>query len=434
MKNEDFDEAIRNKLDGLEQTFTEGDIDNVFHHVKKHNGFAWKGIHSSWLLYSLSAAAFLGLVVWQVNRISPKQNDIKNAINTATKTQEVNESVAYDSTNATPKHSFSSVESITINAQKPTKSSAKTVKSKLQNINTVSSVANVQVAVVNNIDVSQNNSVPVLYKPEPLFFPDSVQEVEFQDKMDLRNRNSFATHVSNDETSVENTLLPDTISQSKTENRNFEKQRTSKWNLSKLQSVSDFRIKSGVALSKYSVAPSIAADVLLKNNLGFSIGLQYSIAAIERFNDKKDLDKKRPHGMDHPFSHHISDKDHVVDIQISSRIIQLPVLVSYYFPVKKYFRANVSLGTTMDLYLHQDFKFKSRGIDTLNFEPHVFSASDKVTPFNNIVISAGAEKSWRQFTIQIEPFIAPKISKVIYKPREMDYGFGINLYYRFKKK
>lgn len=433
MKNEDFDEAIRNKLDGLGQTYTDGDIDNVFHHVKKHNGFAWKGIRSSWLLYSLSAAAFVGLVIWQVNRISPKQNTIVNTINTVAKIQEVTTSVAYDTTNTTHKKNISSLESTIIKAQKPIISSAPIYKAKLQN-NTVSSDANVQIAELNYSDVSQKKPVPVLYKPETIFLSDSNSKVELHEKTDLRNSNSLAENGLNDMTAVDNTLLPDTNTSVKSDSHSFEKQRASKWNLIKLQSVSDFRIKSGVALSKYSIAPGIAADVLLKNNFGFSIGLQYDIAAIERFNDKKDLDKKRPHGMDHPFSHHISDKDHVVDIQISSRIIQLPVSVSYYFPVKKYFRSNVSLGTNMDLFLHQDFKFKSRGIDTLDFEPRVFSASDKVTPFNNIVISVGAEKSWRLFTIRIEPFIAPKISKVIYKPREMDYGFGINLFYSFKKK
>lgn len=433
MKNEDFDDAIRKKLDSLGQTFTEGDVDNVFHHVKKHNGFAWKGIRSSWLLYSLSAAAFVGMVIWQINRISPKDTGIIKTTDTSTITQKATASVLYDSTTITTRNKSSAVETTKINTQASNNNSIKITKSKPGNYNTDSNASFVKQATENNTYVSQTHSVPVLYKPEAVFSSDSFQDIESQ-KTELSNNNPGLTKQLDIETSVESTLSPDTLLQTSTLNGNFEQQRAPKWNLNKLLSVSEFRIKSGVALSSYSIAPGVAGDILLKNNFSFSFGLQYAIAAIERFDDKKDLDKKRPQGKDHPFGHHISDKDHVVDIQISSKILQLPVSVSYNFPIRNYFTANVSLGTNLDLYLHQDFKFKSRGVDTLKFEPHVFSASDKVIPFNNIVISAGAGKSWRQFMIQVEPFIAPKLSKLIYKPREMEYGVGIKLYYSFKNK
>ncbi len=432
MKNEDFDDAIREKLDSLGQTFTEGDIDNVFHHVKKHNGFVWKGIRSSWLLYSLSAAAFVGMVIWQINRFSPKHTSINKSTDTSTLTQKAIASVYSDSTTITIRNNSSAVKTTKINTQISKNSSVKTTKSKLGNYKTDSTAAFTKQVTENNTDVSQNHSVQVLYKPETVLSSESFQDIELQET-ELNNSNTIMNKQLDLETPVESTLSPDTLPQVSTLIGNFEQQSTPKWNLTKLLSVSEFRIKSGIALSKYSIAPGIAGDFLLKNNFSFSLGLQYAIADIERFDDKRDLDKKRPQGKDHPFGHHISDKDHVVDIQISSKILQLPVSVSYNFPIRNYFTANVSLGSNLDLYLHQDFKFKSREIDSLKFEPHVFSASDKVIPFNNIVISAGVGKSWRQFTIQVEPFIAPKINKLIYKPREMDYGVGIKLFYSFKK-
>jgi len=72
MNNEDFDEAIRKKLEGLNQTYTESDIDKVYRHVKGKRRFPFKGSTGSWLLYSLSAAAFTVVTIWTVSHFQEK--------------------------------------------------------------------------------------------------------------------------------------------------------------------------------------------------------------------------------------------------------------------------------------------------------------------------------------------------------------------------
>jgi hypothetical protein len=62
-----------------------------------------------------------------------------------------------------------------------------------------------------------------------------------------------------------------------------------------------------------------------------------------------------------------------------------------------------------------------------------FMAKAKVMSFNNRVISAGMEKQWKLCGIQLQPFMAPRLKDVFYKPKELEFGVGVGVKYSFGK-
>jgi uncharacterized protein YlxP (DUF503 family) len=74
MKTEDFDDAIRNKFESINQKYEEQEIENVYNYVKQnfHAPF-WK-TYGPKMLYISGIAAMSGLLIWNV--VEHKENKI----------------------------------------------------------------------------------------------------------------------------------------------------------------------------------------------------------------------------------------------------------------------------------------------------------------------------------------------------------------------
>ena len=73
MKNNNFDDAIRQKLEGFDQTFTELEVDTVFQKVNKmkHSHWTIHFVKSPWFIAPLSVAAMITathLTITRMNR------------------------------------------------------------------------------------------------------------------------------------------------------------------------------------------------------------------------------------------------------------------------------------------------------------------------------------------------------------------------------
>ena len=92
MKTEDFDKALRDKLNSINHTYSNSDIDKVFRHVKKNRRFAWKGLKGSWIFYSLSAAAMVVISTTVLYKMplgtSVKKHEVTSAVRNGGKVQD----------------------------------------------------------------------------------------------------------------------------------------------------------------------------------------------------------------------------------------------------------------------------------------------------------------------------------------------------------
>ena len=180
------------------------------------------------------------------------------------------------------------------------------------------------------------------------------------------------------------------------------------------------------------IGTGLAGDLLFGKNLGFSLGITYNALKEEQFSDKADFYGHRPHGMNPQIDHHLGGPEHVSDISIQSKLLQLPAAFNYYIPLKRNFVIRMSLGTDLDIYLNQKLSF-IHPIDSSRTEYPHFNTQGKVVPFNTLYFGAGIEKRWNRWVISAQPYYNQRIKEVFYKPKESEFGIGVSVLYSFGK-
>jgi hypothetical protein len=140
----------------------------------------------------------------------------------------------------------------------------------------------------------------------------------------------------------------------------------------------------------------------------------------------------RHHDFNRRIEDHFEGREQITDVSIDNKLLQVPISLKYYVPLKKDFSIFFSLGTNLDIYLNQELSFSNR-VDSNRLENHNYQAKGTVTPFNNLIISAGLEKQYKSWIFKLEPFIEPKLRQVFYKPKEFEFGIGVGVKYSFGK-
>lgn len=456
MKNEDFDESIRQKLESLNQSYTEGDIDKVHHHVLNKRRFTWNGSSGSWLIYSLSAAAITLVTAWMVlqfnenNKETGKQDSLQeqsitNQPDTAGYHDRPSEKVTFipsktvnETIHSTPgKESGSTSNEMRKIANKPEPFSPplKVIQENRQTAITEPGIEKVispdQATTQSNSNASES-AVSALPGSKPVAEP-SISNQETKIKAETVSRPEKELSVNQPE---ENPLV-DTFS--KTENKSEtvgtpqpeKTEQTTKTSFA-LFKVSSVRFGADLQVSNQALGAGFTGEILLKNHFGFKTGILYNTNHTEHYLDKADMFGHHQHGFNHRIENHLADKEHVSDVTIRNSLLLVPVSFSYNVPLKRNYSVSFSLGTNIDIYLNQKLSYTYKPDSAGHSNDH-FETSGKVTPFNSLVVSAGLEKQWKSWVIQVRPFVAPKLKEVFYKPKELEFGVSVGVKYGFGK-
>jgi hypothetical protein len=186
-------------------------------------------------------------------------------------------------------------------------------------------------------------------------------------------------------------------------------------------------------VSNQSIATGLNGELVFGRHFGFQTGLNYRIYQKEHFSDQKDFFNHRPPPDSHHWiDDHLSGKEHISDVTISNSLLQIPVAFSYYIPLKRNYTVSFSLGTDLDVYLHQKLSYTDNA-DTNNHHHDDFQDKGKVSLLNTFTFSAGASKQWKSWLLEAKPYISPRFTEVFYKPKEMEFGVEIGVKYCFGK-
>ncbi len=496
MKNEEFDDAIRKKLESLNQTYTESDIDKVHHQVMKLSRFPWKGSTGSWLLYSLSAAAFTTALIWSVSQfrsnktvsfsadtltkqsVIPATEILKNTKDTfnlpaispnpVSPAPENKQSGSIEkNTHSTPvsnpnSKALTQTKTVTQNQlprlaatttsnaavdKTPVAETIKTnspatdstiVKSAIQTTSqlTVNSVKPSPETVTVEAEIAspdKNNRVQIIpaseVEPEPnvvntqsdctgkiTIAPQSpaVSQGEITGKSAVDNKTSPSKGI----------LSADTLP--------AEKKGKSQENPFSRVKGSSIKVGTDFQLSGQSLTPGINAEFIIADHFGIQTGLKYRIYRDEHFTDKADFFGHKPHDFNHRIEDHFAGQDHVRDVTISNRILQVPLFFNYRLPLKRNYNLSFSLGTDLDVYLRQKLYY-TIAPDTGGMHQDNFQAKGNVSLVNTFTFSAGVGKQWKSWLLEVQPYISPRFTEVFYKPKEIEFGVEIGIKYCFGK-
>ncbi len=433
MKNEEFDDAIRRKLDGIEPEFTGADIDKVLRYARgKASPIKW--LRGNWLYLALPAAAMVGVTAWIVVNHGNKQPEIggQNKVKTELQVPAPAATVATDenpgqkSASASPKTGNSHTGNITPLIQKPVTPKANNINTSLQ----------VQIPSDNHSETHNNQvfklSAPVTQKgtdnaieeiTQSTISPET-QKLPEQEKIlpDTTEHAEVLTATNNGKTGITSGQPVDTVSHDGKEVKSL-----------KPLFLNEIRLTSSVPVSNQSFGMGLGAEFLAGQHAGLSIGLRYNHTYTETFFTKEALRKPRHDRMGPEFHKRFDGEDVFIDISVSNHIVQLPVSLSYNIPLNQGFKLHFAIGTDFDLHVRQSIDythlFDSSGMNRMHLD-----VTGKATPVNTMYLSAGFEKEWNRLMLQFSPFLSPHIKQVYYKPREIEYGINVSLKYSIWKK
>ncbi|MBS4057604.1 MAG: hypothetical protein KGZ82_09845 [Bacteroidales bacterium] len=444
MKPEHFDEAIRKKLESLQPVYTDKDVDKVFAFVGRKRPFTIPHINGSGILYTLavvSVTSIFWLFVFRNNLINqPGQTAQPQQTEVALKEQlpvanpdTLRDTVAKHPAVNTQQPKNDSLTAVVVpviisnntksNEQKSAGKATMPAKTAKPQENAASVVEAAATAEPENKLASEKPAAlvePVTVAEKPEAIDTDTQQAEPEEKP----------------TAVSGIIIPEkqALADAPAEVKKENKVRSSsRLNLGEMTRDLRFRAGPEAEISNGHVGTGLITELLLIPHWGLSAGLRYSWNFTEKFRDEQDFRHHKPKDFDDVLHGHHEGQEPAVDIRFRSNIVQLPISLNYYIRFDNDYAMRIGLGTDLDLNASQqiDYNHLQSG-DTIR-EPRKFTGSEQAVLFNNLVITAGVEKRWNRFSLQLNPFIAPQFNRVQYKNRNLYYGLGLRMYYHFGK-
>jgi len=199
-----------------------------------------------------------------------------------------------------------------------------------------------------------------------------------------------------------------------------------------------FRMGIGTNLGDKSTSYSAHTSLLLGKfwslNVGvartFITGPQYY--SEDLFKAKTQRDFKEWNKKDQPIQSPMAPLQ-AFNISTSANLWQLPISLTYRWPVKDGFTFLLSGGTNLNLSTCQEYSYFIR---ERNGEIEEKKGQFTITPAvsNDLIAAAGVEKQWKHLVVQAETYIAPYLQKPSYLTENRNIGIRFKVLYQFGKK
>ncbi len=193
-----------------------------------------------------------------------------------------------------------------------------------------------------------------------------------------------------------------------------------------------YRIGLGSNIDNGQIGTSILTEVLFSKRWSVTSGVNVSFLGFEHFGDEDDFkrrterDFREQHDLDVPLNSSIED------IEAHQILFRVPLYLNYRLPLRKDYTVLFSTGTDFDINLRQITSFSHRDFVRENKQEGL-TESIKVTPFNNWMLSAGIEKRWKRFSVQLSPYVSYQLKPLSYRNNDWIFGLKLNGFYRISR-
>lgn len=445
MKTEDFDEIVRKKLDSIDFPVSESDVEKVFRHVGRKGGFSAKRFPSGLITATLSAAAITGLIIWNVAQMKTNQL-IESKIDTLEQTlQVVNAKIEQSRIDSSRNSIFAQTTPPPQPQKTPAKETAAPLHPALQ-------TAQLLAVHPNEMDLTPDATPrPATISPMPRHAPSGItnpvptsahlpysqprQLLAVQQSPEGKPDKTTGADkpvVSNKKEPRKTKITPPEKNNqpqkgnrtTDTANRRFFLAGMTKW-------AGSTQLKTGIhtEATNYQRSIGIAVEWQVAQNWSLFTGLRYSVVKQERFRDKGDLQDHRKPWPPDQFDKPHDDRFDPMNITFDNQLLQVPLALRRYLPTKnKNLRGFLTLGTNLDIALYQQIGFDNHH-DSLPTQHQKLSNTLTPVAFNNMVAGVGIQYRWRRFDFQAQPLVVIPLRETGYKPKDIQFGVGINLLY-----
>jgi hypothetical protein len=203
---------------------------------------------------------------------------------------------------------------------------------------------------------------------------------------------------------------------------------------SMIVSLKNIKIQAGIGMQKgkRQSGNELLLGLHFTQRWNLSTGIRFLKVNHERYENNEGIDQLN--GSPFPEFHPAAKIDTAVirNIGTQSAVLQIPLTLSYTLPLKKEYALLFGIGTDVDLASRQHIDYDRLG-GNLPVERKNFDTKNAVLMINNVVVSAGIQKEWKKFSLQLSPFVSQQITPVIYKNDKLYTGMRFRIFYNFGK-
>lgn len=441
MKTDNFDDAIRRKVESIHELYGEDDISRVHSYVIKKRALAFKPYGTIGLL-SLLGLLIAGLLSWSIVQFN-ENKALRHTVDVLQK------NLALETINI----AMVKTDTVYITGESGKAKSNKYVKEKhtvieIENVSkqnvyplltsTFVNKQNTHIAQ-DELKTNQGDSPKTWQwertsngKENTILESTSAELTTVMDQrdsfgiVDVLKKNDSVTNpidmknLVKSIASSEEEILADTLSTEK------------KHNIFSSLSFKNSTYQVGLMaeMANGQMGYGVMGGINFNKHWSFSGGIKMLHIDDDKFRDAEDFHRRKGRNFGDTYAPDVPDTSFISGIETRYSLIQIPVSLAYHFLLRNDFALTFAFGTDIDLYAVRHIGYQQRGF----FDPHEqkhFETQLPTVAFNNATVSVGIQKQWKHFVIQASPFVSPQFMHVPYKREDLYYGLRISTLYGF---
>ncbi len=462
MKTEEFDDAIRKKVNSIYHTYKEEDIDKVHNYVQQKKTALGKAKLTKAVMISAVTVLVAALLTWNIIQLQEKKelarkvDSLENSL--SQKLPVKADPLKNDNTNikgATGLKIDANVNNSTIsnvNAGTNIYNSRTTLNPERNNLNKdsnsfaleekqtgrknrntevtkhFSAGANMGKSKINTEKGRNSNAEKIDSLETP-----AIIKYNLTKTIDLRDSAYIMIEKNTSDTSVINkdiALADDFENSGKAGNPN---RNTGKEHKPKTHHKLRYNIGLSVEKANQQAGAGLAAQVFFTDRLGIGTGLKVLNISNEKFRNIRDFYEREGIYFREAYGELLKDTGNLLGIENIHRkttLVQIPVSVTYMLPVKNSYSIAFSGGTDIDIAAKHSIEF-DRNRHNEHDKRQNISIPLATTALNNASFAVGGQKAWKHFILQANVFASPQLKKAEYKKHPIYCGLNVKALYSF---
>jgi hypothetical protein len=175
----------------------------------------------------------------------------------------------------------------------------------------------------------------------------------------------------------------------------------------------------------------IMGEILLNKGWSFALGIKKGMISSDHFDDDDDYYMHKSRDFRSQYASNYNSATDISNIDFQYALLQLPLYINYRFPLKNNLNFVGSLGTDIDLSVRQMVKYESK----FNTEMPKTNSTESVRQgmiLNNGILSLGVEAQFKKhFIAQVSPYLLATYKLSEYRDERFAAGLRFRLSYQF---
>ncbi len=178
----------------------------------------------------------------------------------------------------------------------------------------------------------------------------------------------------------------------------------------------------------------IVGQAILNNRIQFKAGLVLNHIGGKEFEDEEEFraERNRDFKEEYTSRYSLGVVSDCRDIKFQYSILQIPISVSYFIPLKQNYGLMFGLGSQLNLRATEIVRFQGLLQPSNTSMGHELNKVVKPLPFiHNLGVHVGLQKTWKRVSIQSLMYVSQSFMKTEILPNLTSLGFNLNIFYRF---